>query len=115
MCMEEDQSSIKNLSLEFETPYEFVMKYEKGEDNIAYYLSRHLCKNTEYCSLAEAHVNFMADTSKPIALSMSKLIYEPNRDNILQSVLLLHIMECYCVTQDWFSRITSERSSCDYS
>ena len=52
-------------------PYTFVMKYQKDEDNIADYLSRHPCKYTEYRSLAEEYVNFMADTSKPIALSMS--------------------------------------------
>ena len=43
-----------------------MMKYQKGEVNIADYLSRHPCKNTEYRSLAEEYVNFMADTSKPI-------------------------------------------------
>ena len=31
----------------------------------------------------------MADISKPIALSMSKLIDETNRDDILQSVIKL--------------------------
>ena len=60
------------------------MTYQKGEDNIADYLSRHPCKNTKYRSLAEEYVNVMTDTSKPIALSMSKLIDETNRDDLLQ-------------------------------
>ena len=104
-----------------------VMKYQKGEDNIADYLSRHPCKNTEYCSLAEEYVKFMTDTSKPIALSISKLIFETIRDDLLQSViklvntnkwklvteynrlrtfvinLLLQMMACYCVNKISYS------------
>ena len=30
-------------------PYKLVLKYQKGQDNRADYLSRHPCKNTEYC------------------------------------------------------------------
>ena len=108
-------------------PDKFVIKYHKGVDTIADFWSTHLCKNTEYRSLAEEYVNFMIEYFQPIAPSMSKLVNETIRDDIMQSViklvnttkwehvtdkrlqslrtcvmnLLLQMIACNCVTHDW--------------
>ena len=59
------------------------MVYIKGEYNIADYLSRHPSSIDESRSLAEEYINFIANESKPSAISMNQLQDESKKDGLL--------------------------------
>ena len=71
-------------------PYDVTLKYQKGADNPADYMSRHQDKSatsTRATKVAEDYVNFLADESKPLALVKEKIITETQSDKTLQSVI----------------------------
>ena len=71
-------------------PYDVTLKYQKGADNPADYMSRHPDKSatrTRATKVAEDYVNFLADESKPLALVKEKIITETQSDKTLQSVI----------------------------
>ena len=71
-------------------PYDVTLKYQKGADNPADYMSRHPDKSatsTRATKVAEDYVNFLADESKPLALVKEKIIMETQSDKTLQAVI----------------------------
>ena len=71
-------------------PYDVTLKYQKGADNPADYMSRHPDKSatsTRATKVAEDYVNFLADESKPLALVKEKIITETQSDKTLQAVI----------------------------
>ena len=71
-------------------PYDVTLKYQKGADNPADYMSHHPDKSatsTRATKVAEDYVNFLADESKPLALVKEKIITETLSDKTLQAVI----------------------------
>ena len=66
------------------------MVYQKGEKNIADYLSRNpSTMNSDARTLADEYVNFIANQSKPAAISMESLVKATEEDKLLQDVASL--------------------------
>ena len=71
-------------------PFKFDMVYQKGEKNIADYLSRNpSTMNSDARTLADEYVNFIANQSKPAAISMESLVKATEEDKLLQDVASL--------------------------
>ena len=71
-------------------PFKFDMVYQKGEKNIADYLSRNpSTMNSDARTLADEYVNFISNQSKPAAISMESLVKATEEDKLLQDVASL--------------------------
>ena len=69
-------------------PYKFDIEYQKDEDNIADYLSRHPDKHSVVGpSITEEYVNCIANTSVPLALNMSNIVQATKEYELLQQVI----------------------------
>lgn len=72
-------------------PYQATVRYRKGEDNPADYMSRHPARHTQPVSrqekVAEEYVNYIAATSAPKALTLSQIAEATARDPTLQAVM----------------------------
>ena len=70
-------------------PYKYELVYQKGETNIADYLSRHPSPVRDENTIAEQYVNFIMNSSKPCAIDMSLMLSETANDNVIQRVIQL--------------------------
>ena len=68
-------------------PYKYELVYQKGETNIADYLSRHPSPVRDGNPIAEQYVNFIMNSSKPCAIDMSLMLSETANDNVIQNVI----------------------------
>ena len=70
--------------------------YQKGETNIADYLSRHPSPVRDENPIAEQYLNFIMNSSKPCAIDMSLMLSETENDKViklLKSGKLQHCIE----------------------
>ena len=63
--------------------------YQKGETNIADYLSRHSSPIRDENPITEQYVNFILNLSKPCAIDMSLMLSETENDKVIQNVIQL--------------------------
>lgn len=75
-------------------PYDFTVKYKKGSDNPADYMSRHPVStpapcNTRAAKVAEEYINFLAQHSTPKAMTIDQIKQETLNSPVLQKVCSL--------------------------
>ena len=70
-------------------PYQLTLKYRRGSENPADYLSRHPSKHTTKASrqqkVAEEYINYLTTTSAPKALRIQDIEEETRKDPTLQA------------------------------
>jgi glutaredoxin-related protein len=72
-------------------PYDYVVKYKKGENNPADYLSRHPLEGTFQMTVeqkaAEEYVNFLSDAMTPKTVTIDEVKQGTITDNVLKMVV----------------------------
>ena len=73
-------------------PYQLTVRYRKGEENPADYMSRHPSKQAQPASrqekVAEEYISYIATTSTPKALKPDEIAAATARDSTLQAVII---------------------------
>ena len=72
-------------------PYQLTVRYRKGKENPADYMSRHPSKQAQPVSrhekVAEEYISHIATTSTPKALKLDEIAAATARDSTLQAVI----------------------------
>ena len=78
---------IQNFVLKLQ-PYNFTVKYLKGSENISDILSRTPISETdnETCDITEKYVNYVMETSLPVAITLEEMQQKCETDETLTKV-----------------------------